>query len=134
MKRAITMTVCAVSGVVITGVGLGLLFWPHSMHAANGIALGGEAGLLSETRAPGGFLLLVGAFILASLVRPGWRYAALVATALVNGGWAAGRLVSAAFDGLPPQALLAAFTIEVTLAGLAVGLLATPAARKEAWS
>ena len=136
MRNTVTLAVCALSGVVITSVGLGLLFWPSDMHAANGIALSGETGLLSETRAPGGFLLLVGMFVLASLLRPAWRQAALVATALINGGWAAGRMVSIALDGLPPQALLAAFFIEVTLTGLAIlTIIQSPnPARKAVWS
>lgn len=136
MKNIVTLAACALSGVVITGVGLGLLFWPSDMHAAKGIALSGETGLLSETRAPGSFLLLVGMFVLASLLRPAWRQAALVATALINGGWAAGRMVSIALDGVPPQALLAAFFIEVTLAGLAIlVIIQTPdPARKAVWS
>ena len=132
MRNAITITVCALSGVVLTGVGLGLLFWPAAMHAANDIVLSSEPGLLSETRAPGGFLLLVGAFVLASILRPAWRRPALIATALINGGWAIGRMVSIALDGPPPQALLIAFIIEVTLAGLALGVLTTPPARREA--
>ncbi|WP_084127391.1 DUF4345 domain-containing protein [Demequina sp. NBRC 110054] len=118
-----------VSALIAGYVGAGLLLAPHWFHEQNGVPLGDDVGLLSETRAPGGFLLL-SACVLASMVatRRG-EHAGLVLATTVYSGWAIGRAVGSAVDGMPPASLLVVWGCEAVGALVGIGLLVGGATR-----
>jgi len=66
MKRATLF----LSGLVLFGVGIAILFAPHAFHAMNDITLPADPSLLSEVRAPGGALIAIGALVLLGAFRP----------------------------------------------------------------
>ena len=105
------------SGSIAVVVGLGLLFFPVAFHALSGIALGNDASLLSETRAPGGGLLVTGLLILAGSFMRRLTFTSTVLSASIYLAYGVSRLWSMAVDGLPSANL-----VQVTVAELVVGV------------
>jgi hypothetical protein len=107
-----------VSGLIAIGIGATILLTPAQFHARQDILLAQDANLLSEIRAPGGALLVLGALMLSGgFVHALSRTATSVAAA-VNLSYGASRLLSLVLDGLPAAGLLGATALELTL-GLA---------------
>jgi hypothetical protein len=113
------------AGLPALGVGLAIALAPRAFYAGYGVALGSDPSLLSELRAPGAALAMLGAAILAGLARPAMARASLALGALVFLAYAAGRLVGLALDGPPARGLIEAIAIE-----LAVGALCLAALRR----
>jgi hypothetical protein len=115
--------VLGVAGSVAFGIGVAILSAPMSFYATYGIDLGSQPNLLSELRAPGANLAVLGAIILAGAVHS--RIARLSATlgAMVFLAYAFGRLVSMALDGMPSHGLIEATLIEFAIGGLCAILL-----------
>ena len=111
-------TALGVSGVTSLGIGAFILVAPHDFYASYAIALGPDASLLSELRAPGAGLAAFGAVMLAGIVRPALRQAAIVAALTVFLAFPAGRLVGLAADGMPSSGILAALGLELAIAAL----------------
>lgn len=78
---------------------------------------------LSELRGThGGINALAGLFLAYAALNPHLRRTGLGLVALFNGGYVAGRIVAAAADGLPEQAILLAWGFEFLLLLIAVAL------------
>ncbi|GAA0825443.1 DUF4345 domain-containing protein [Streptosporangium amethystogenes subsp. fukuiense] len=107
-----------VSGVVAVGIGAATLFAPAAFHGANGIELGSDAGLLSETRAAGGALLAAGALILLGAFVARLAFTATVVGAATYLAYGLSRLLSIALDGIPASGLVLAAALELII-GLA---------------
>ena len=107
-----------ISGVTALGIGGFILASPHDFYASYGIALGADPSLLSELRAPGAGLAAFGAVMLAGIVRPALRQAAVVAALTVFLAFPAGRVLGIVADGLPSQGILAALALELAIAAL----------------
>lgn len=118
MPQLKTRLLLALSGLVLLGVGIAVLFDPIAFFAGNGIALTDNPSLLSEIRAPGTLLLVAGLLILVSAWRAVAMPTALGLATLVYAAYGTGRLLSLFWDGLPSSGLVGAATIELLLAGL----------------
>ena len=57
-----------ISGLIAIGLGASILFAPTQFHASHGIELGTDASSLSEVRAPGGALLVLGFLMLIGVI------------------------------------------------------------------
>lgn len=90
---------------------------PSSFHASYGITLGSDPSLLSELRAAGANLAVLGAIILAGAFRQGMQRlsAFLGATAFLTSAF--GRIVGMALDGMPSSGLIQAILIELIIGG-----------------
>lgn len=113
----------SVSGLVLMGVGGVLLVTPSVMHASNGVELGNDPSLLSEVRAPGGALLVLGFLVIAGVFEPRWRYAATLVAGAVYGAYGLSRLFSMAIDGMPAPGLVVAAGLEITIGAVNLALL-----------
>ncbi|SDE14991.1 DUF4345 domain-containing protein [Limimaricola pyoseonensis] len=109
-----------VSGLTALAIGGFIVSAPHAFYASYGIALGRNASLLSEIRAPGAGLAGFGILMLLGI----WRRAFLpvsVAVALtVFLAFPAGRLVGLVLDGMPSGSVIAALVVEIAIAALLI--------------
>ncbi|MEM9553284.1 MAG: DUF4345 domain-containing protein [Acidobacteriota bacterium] len=121
MNNRLTLLYLFLSGLLLLGIGLAILLAPHSIYASNGIVLGDDPSLLSEIRAPGGFLTASSILILLGTFRRFLRSVAIALTVLVYGSFGLARLVGLALDGLPAAGLVGSTAIELIVA--AIGLL-----------
>lgn len=106
------------SGITALGIGLAILAAPHTFYASYGIALGDDASLLSELRAPAAGLAALGALMLAGLARSAFSQVAIVAALTVFLAFPAGRLVGLLVDGMPSGSIIAALVLELAIAVL----------------
>ncbi|MEM9802397.1 MAG: DUF4345 domain-containing protein [Planctomycetota bacterium] len=104
-----------VSGLLATGIGASILFDPAAFHATHGIELGSDANLMSEVRAPGGALMVLGLLMLLGVWVRTFTLAATSIAAAVYLAYGASRLVSLALDGVPAPGLVGATAIELAL-------------------
>ncbi|MFZ5963288.1 DUF4345 domain-containing protein [Thalassococcus sp. BH17M4-6] len=108
----------AISGLTALTIGGFITTAPQAFYAGYGIALGPDASLLSELRAPGAGLAAFGLLMLLGL----WRRTLLPVSAVVAltvfVAFPAGRLVGLALDGLPSGSVIAALGFEVAVAAL----------------
>ncbi|WP_425070999.1 DUF4345 domain-containing protein [Sagittula sp. S175] len=107
-----------IAGASAFGIGVAITAIPHAFYAGYGIALGPDPSLLSELRAPGAGLAVLGAVMLAGLVRSSLRDLALAAALLVFLAFPAGRIVGLVLDGMPSAGIMAALVFELTVAAL----------------
>jgi hypothetical protein len=107
-----------VAGVTSFGIGAFILAAPHAFYASYGIVPGPDPSLLSELRAPGAGLAAFGAVMLAGIVRPAMRQAAVVAALTIFIAFPAGRVLGLVVDGMPSGAILGALVLELAIAGL----------------
>ena len=111
------------AGLVGLYVGGGLLFFPAGMQEQNGIVIGDNASLFSETRAPGAAILGASLMMLLAVIRVNWRSIGLVIAALFFLSYGLGRLLSLVLDGRPGDPLFYAMFGELILGGIALILL-----------
>ncbi|GII96962.1 DUF4345 domain-containing protein [Sinosporangium siamense] len=121
-----------VSGLALLAVGAALSFSPATLHALNGVELGGDASLLSEIRAPGAALLATGALTIAAVFVSRLAYPALIAGAVVYVAYGLGRILSIAVDGMPASPLVVVTFVELALGALSIFMLSRyfPSARQ----
>ena len=110
----------SVSGLIAFAIGASILLDPVGFHAGYGTDLGSEASLLSEVRAPGGALLVLGALMLVGVVARGFTHASTAIAAAVYLAYGLSRLVSLGLDGVPAQGLLVATGFELVLGAACV--------------
>jgi len=125
MRRFLFKALAAVSGIILIGIGMALLFTPHSFAASNGIVLDNDASLLSEVRAPGGLLLISGVIVLVGAIRHHLLQTSLALAALIYGSYGLSRLWSMVSDGLPSSTLTQAAVLELILGALSLAALLT---------
>lgn len=111
-----------IAGLIATGIGASILIAPVAFHAGHGTELGTEANLLSEIRAPGGALAVLGVLMIVGAFVSSFTLASTVIAAAVYLAYGLSRLVSIAADGMPADALLGATALEI-LFGAAFGLV-----------
>ena len=118
LKFAIGCTLLLAS-LMLVGVGGIMLFAPDILHAKNGVTLGNNPNLLSEIRAPGGFLLSAGGIIVASAMLGRMQRHALALTALIYGSFGIARLFAMNVDGMPVQPLVFVTGLEIGVGAIA---------------
>lgn len=111
-------TVLIISGIIASGIGASLLFFPVAFHGASGIVLGDNINLLSETRAPGGMLFVSGLLMMLGAFLSRLTFTALVLSTLIYLSYGISRMLSMAVDGMPGESLVIATVLEIVI-GLA---------------
>ena len=91
--------ILALAGATAVGIGTAILISPAAFYTSYGITLGSDPSLLSEIRAPGGALLVMGLFMLAGLVRPGFANVSRWIAAAVFLSYGLARLLSSRLMG-----------------------------------
>ena len=112
------------AGLIAAAVGFGILFVPHAFYAASGIAIGTDASLLNELRAPGGMVLAIGLFALMGTARNPLTLPALALSVLLYLGFGLSRLVSIVLDGMPNTTMVQTTVLELAVGGLCAAALA----------
>ncbi|MEV7006738.1 DUF4345 domain-containing protein [Streptosporangium sp. NPDC051022] len=107
--------ILVLSGLVVIGIGAASLFTPVAFHGVNGIELGGDAGLLSETRAAGGALLATGVLITLGAFVSRLAFTATAVGAVIYLSYGLSRVLSIALDGMPSNGLVLATVLEVVI-------------------
>lgn len=105
-----------IAGITALAIGGLILAVPTAFYASYQIVLPADANLMSELRAPGAGLAVLGAIMLGGLFRAALAPVGLVAALTVYLGFPVGRLVSIAVDGMPSSSILGALAIEVAIA------------------
>lgn len=118
-----------IAGLAALGIGLAIVTAPASFYATYGITLGGDPNLLSELRAPGANLAVLGMIILAGAFRPNMARLSAFLGATVFLAYAFGRIVSMVLDGMPSSGLVQATLIELVVGGLCAALISRGGSR-----
>ncbi len=111
-------TVLSVAGLTALLIGIFIAFDPIAFYSSYGLALEGNADMLSELRAPGMNLAVLGSIMLAGVSRSSLRPLAIAASLVVFSSFAAGRVLGILVDGLPSEKVLGALLIELVVAVL----------------
>lgn len=122
----------SIAGVTALAIGAMILFAPRAFYASYGIALGPNPNLLSELRAPGAGIAVLGSTMLAGLVRERWVPFAIAAATTIYLAFPLGRLVGIVVDGVPNISVLGALAIEVAIGALCVIAFARPRRPRQA--
>ncbi|MCC2098175.1 MAG: DUF4345 domain-containing protein [Hyphomicrobiales bacterium] len=119
-----------ISGVTALGIGTFILAAPNAFYASYGIMPGSDPSLLSELRAPGAGLAVLGAIMLTGMFREALRQTAIIAALTVFLAFPAGRVVSMVADGMPSSGIVGALVLELAIAALCL-IAFRPASRRE---
>lgn len=114
-RSVATLVVLVAAGAVAVAVGSAGLVAPDAFHAASGVLVGDDVGLLSELRGGSAVILATGLVLLAAVARARLTETALVTGALLYLSYAAGRTVGLVADGRPGSGLLVAGAVELAL-------------------
>jgi len=115
MKTKLAKTQTAlllVAGSMLILVGGLILGSPTDFYASNNIELGSDVSLLNELKAPAGFLLASGVFMIGAIFIRRQADTALSLAALLYLSYAITRFVSMVFDGVPAEGLIQAAALE----------------------
>jgi hypothetical protein len=123
--------ILGVAGLAALGIGLAILTVPAGFYGTYGIELGADPNLLSELRAPGANLAVLGAIILLGAFRQSMTRLSAAIGGLVFLAYALGRIVSMALDGMPSSGLIEATVIELVIGGLCIATFWLGQSRKE---
>lgn len=118
-----------IAGTLALGIGAAIAAIPVAFHAFNGLELAADTDLLSEIRAPGATLAVLGALILAGAFNSAWTRLSATLGAILFLAYGAGRLIGLALDGPPSDGLLAAMVLELGF-GVLCAAVAWPARRE----
>lgn len=110
------------AGALALGIGAAITFAPNAFYASYGIELPPGPDLMSELRAPGANLTVLGALILAGSLRTGWTRLSALLGAIVFLAYAAGRAVSIALDGMPSESIILAMGLETVIGGICAAM------------
>lgn len=116
------------AGATSVGIGAAVLIVPEAFFAYNGIVLHQDPSLLSEVRAPGSTLLVLGVFMLVGVFKSGLTTAARNIAAAVFLSYGFARILSVAVDGTPDEKLVIAAVFEIGIGLLCI--LPVPLRRK----
>ncbi|MGC3940317.1 DUF4345 domain-containing protein [Roseobacter sp. EG26] len=119
MLNIVNRLALVLSGLILVGAGGTMLLAPEVLHAKNGVTLGNDPNLLSEIRAPGGFLFLAGLTIAASAAQDRFVCLGLGLAALVYSSFGVARVYSIFVDGFPVQSLVLVTGLELGVGTLA---------------
>ena len=131
MSNLLPRAFLVVAGFTAVTIGCVIAFAPHLFYAGYGIQLGDNPDLLSELRAPGANLAVLGALMLTGALRVAMFRPAMVVTAIVFLAYAAGRVIGLVLDGVPSDAIMAAMAIELVIGGISAVLLARGYAQQD---
>ncbi len=104
-----------IAGAILLLVSGYILVSPLAFYAGNDIILGSNASLINELKAPAGFLLVSGAFMIRTLLVRGPEELALKLAAVIYLSYALSRFASMGIDGAPASGLVQAAVLELTI-------------------
>lgn len=107
-----------IGGVTALAIGTFITLAPHAFYASYGIELGQDPNLLNELRAPGAGLAVLGALMIAGIVRAAMAPIAFAVALTVFVAFPVGRIVGIVMDGMPSGSVIGALAIEIIIAGL----------------
>ena len=97
-----------ISGALLILVGVMILVAPVDFYASNNIALDSDVSLLNELKAPAGFLLVAGGFMIGAIFVKSMITMALLLATMIYLSYATSRFASMWFDGVPAEGLVQA--------------------------
>ena len=101
------------SGIIAFSIGSALLFIPETFQGSNGILLNNDVNLISEFRAPGGFLFASGVLISFGIFVSKLKFTSIVLSTLIYFSYGIGRIIGMIIDGIPNESLVGATAIEI---------------------
>jgi hypothetical protein len=107
-----------VAGALLILIGALILTSPVDFYASNNIELGANVSLLNELKAPAGFLITAGLFMIVAIFFRRLADPAILLGAMIYLSYAGARFVSIISDGMPAAGLVQATTLEAVV-GLA---------------
>lgn len=123
-------TLLVLGSLIAIGIGAAILVDPVAFHASNGIRVAADPSTLSEARAPGGALLVLGLLMMSGVFVRSFTLASTSIAAAVYLAYGGARLLSFALDGVPGDGLVLATAIELGVgSACAVALLRSRTAR-----
>ena len=111
--------VLGIGGLTALAIGSAITLAPHAFYASYGIAIAAEPTLLSELRAPGANLAVLGMIMLGGAIKASLFPAARLLAVSVFLAFALGRMLSWIVDGQPSLNIVAALIIELVIGALA---------------
>ena len=111
-------TVLSVAGFTALLIGVFIAFDPLAFYSSYGLVLEGNVDMLSELRATGMNLGVLGGIMLAGVSMSSLRPLAISASLIVFGSFAAGRCLGILVDGLPSEKVIGALLIELVIGAL----------------
>lgn len=109
-----------VSGLTALVIGAFILAAPHAFYASYDIALGADASLLSELRAPATGLAAFGLLMLIGIWHSGVADVSIAAALTVFLAFPLGRLIGLMVDGVPSSGIIGALVFELIVAAVCV--------------
>lgn len=113
-SKFLQVVLCVTGGIAVL-IGVSILRSPATFYALNHIDLGSNVNLLSEVRAPAGFLLTSGLLIAAGAFVAQLTFTSTLLATLLYLSYGLSRLVGMAIDGIPDPSLVQADGIEIGL-------------------
>jgi hypothetical protein len=107
-----------IAGVTAFSIGAAILATPQAFYAGSGIALGPDASLLSELRAPAAGLAAFGMLMLAGIAHRALAHVSIAVALTVFLAFPTGRLVGMLVDGIPSGGIIGALVVELGIAAL----------------
>lgn len=104
-----------VAGLIAVAIGAAIFLAPGAVYAGNGIELGSDPSLLSETRAPAGALFACGLVIVAGAQSPRFTFTSLWLATVLYLAYGSSRVVSLLVDGAPALGLVVAAVVELAV-------------------
>lgn len=111
--------VLGVGGLTAISIGSAIALAPHAFYASYGIAIEADPNLLSELRAPGANLAVLGMIMLGGAIKASLFPAARLLAVSIFLAFALGRMLSWIVDGQPSVSIVAALAFELVLGALA---------------
>ncbi len=87
----------------------------NAFYTGYGIAVGGNATLANELKAPAGALLVAGLLMFAGVIRSGLAVMSLATATAVNLSYGLRRVMSIAIDGFPHSGMISAAVVELVI-------------------
>ena len=126
MKNKLAITrgaVLMIAGSLLILIAAFITTSPVAFYASNEIELGANVSLLNELKAPAGFLLVAGAFMIIAIFVRGLATTATLLGAMIYLSYAVARFVSIGIDGLPAAGLVQAAALEAIIGLACLALL-----------
>lgn len=110
-----TRIVLLLSGAIASTIGGLILTAPEMFYAYYGISMGGDPGMLNETRAAGGLLFAMGMLVIAGAFVPTLTLTSGLVAVIIYLSYGLSRLLGFALDGSSNTGLVDAAIIEIAI-------------------
>jgi hypothetical protein len=112
-SSVIVRIILFLSAFIAVAIAATILIAPDAFYSSYGIAVGGNATLANELKAPAGALLAAGLLMFAGAFRLKYAVLSLATASAVYLSYGLGRVVSIALDGMPHSGMISATGIEI---------------------